>query len=161
MSSLPRPTSEALIHQYLDPVLTIVTGLSVRDPFLTPMDKKDTTKIAIYDTRQIILELCFMLFENVKTKLPQLLYKSKLYRILQGSTGIPHVRWFGVERDYNVLVTDFRKFSLKTILMLADQMLAKATKAQLSCDYSDHLALVRAYEGWKEAERDVAGYEYY
>ncbi|KAI7992802.1 Glutathionyl-hydroquinone reductase YqjG [Camellia lanceoleosa] len=25
----------------LDPVLTIVTGLSVRDPFLTPMDKKD------------------------------------------------------------------------------------------------------------------------
>ncbi|KAI7985071.1 Metal transporter Nramp2 [Camellia lanceoleosa] len=25
----------------------------------------------------------------------------------------------------------------------------------------DHLALVRAYEAWKEAERDVAGYEYY
>ncbi|CAL5368367.1 unnamed protein product [Camellia sinensis] len=28
----------------LDPVLTIVTGLSVRDPFLTLMDKKDHTK---------------------------------------------------------------------------------------------------------------------
>ncbi|XP_028079133.1 DExH-box ATP-dependent RNA helicase DExH5, mitochondrial-like [Camellia sinensis] len=39
-------------------------------------------------------------------------------------------------------------------------LLAEATKAQFSCDYSDHLALVRAYEGWKEAERDVAGYEY-
>ncbi|CAL5349607.1 unnamed protein product [Camellia sinensis] len=38
--------------------------------------------------------------------------------------------------------------------------LAEAPKAQFSCDYNDHLALVRAYEGWKEAERDVARYEY-
>ncbi|MQM12976.1 hypothetical protein Taro_045899 [Colocasia esculenta] len=73
--------------------------------------------------------------ENVKTKHPQLLYESKLYRILQGGTGIPNVRWFGVEGDYNVLVMDLlgpslvdlfnfccRKLSLKTILMLADQM---------------------------------------
>ncbi|KAI7989907.1 hypothetical protein LOK49_LG13G01398 [Camellia lanceoleosa] len=36
----------------------------------------------------------------------------------------------------------------------------EATKAQFSHDYSDHLALVWAYEGWKEAERDVVGYEY-
>ncbi|GMP44785.1 hypothetical protein CsSME_00013566 [Camellia sinensis var. sinensis] len=74
--------------------------------------------------------------ENVKTKHPQLLYESKLYRILQGGTGISHVRWFGVEGDYNVLVMDLlkpsvedlfnfcsRKLSLKTILMLADQMI--------------------------------------
>ncbi|CAL5443434.1 unnamed protein product [Camellia sinensis] len=38
--------------------------------------------------------------------------------------------------------------------------LAKAAKAQFSRDYSDNLALVRAYEAWKEAERDIAGYEY-
>ncbi|WJX96505.1 Casein kinase 1-like protein 1 [Trifolium repens] len=74
--------------------------------------------------------------ENVKTKHPQLLYESKLYRILQGGTGIPNVRWFGVEGDYNVLVMDLlgpsledlfnfcsRKLSLKTVLMLADQMI--------------------------------------
>ncbi|KAI8017458.1 hypothetical protein LOK49_LG04G00402 [Camellia lanceoleosa] len=38
--------------------------------------------------------------------------------------------------------------------------LAEAAKAQFSRDYSDHLALVRAYECWKEAEKDAAGYEY-
>ncbi|XP_022723278.1 casein kinase 1-like protein 2 isoform X1 [Durio zibethinus] len=74
--------------------------------------------------------------ENVKTKHPQLLYESKLYKILQGGTGIPNVRWFGVEGDHNVLVMDLlgpsledlfnfcsRKLSLKTVLMLADQMI--------------------------------------
>ncbi|XP_039031512.1 casein kinase 1-like protein 1 [Hibiscus syriacus] len=74
--------------------------------------------------------------ENVKTKHPQLLYESKLYRILQGGTGIPNIRWFGVEGDYNVMVMDLlgpsledlfnfcnRKLSLKSVLMLADQMI--------------------------------------
>eukprot|EP00246_Nothoceros_aenigmaticus_P014505 TRINITY_DN554_c0_g1_i2.p1 TRINITY_DN554_c0_g1~~TRINITY_DN554_c0_g1_i2.p1 ORF type:complete len:335 (+),score=61.24 TRINITY_DN554_c0_g1_i2:235-1239(+) len=73
--------------------------------------------------------------EPVKSKHPQLLYESKLYRILQGGTGIPNIRWFGIEGDYNVLVLDLlgpsledlfnfcsRKFSLKTVLMLADQL---------------------------------------
>ncbi|KAG6715156.1 hypothetical protein I3842_05G237000 [Carya illinoinensis] len=67
------------IFNCLDPVLTIVAGLSVRDPFLTPFDKKD---------------------------------------------------------------------------------LAEAAKSQFSRDYSDHLALVRAYDGWKDAEIDNSGYEY-
>ncbi|RZS01797.1 hypothetical protein BHM03_00031729 [Ensete ventricosum] len=74
--------------------------------------------------------------ENVKTKHPQLLYESKLYRVLQGGTGIPNVKWYGVEGEYNVLVIDLlgpsledlfnfcsRKLSLKSVLMLADQMI--------------------------------------
>ncbi|XP_023638295.1 DExH-box ATP-dependent RNA helicase DExH5, mitochondrial isoform X3 [Capsella rubella] len=63
----------------LDPILTVVAGLSVRDPFLTPQDKKD---------------------------------------------------------------------------------LADAAKFQFSRDHSDHLALVRAYEGWKKAEEESAVYDY-
>ncbi|GMN59197.1 hypothetical protein TIFTF001_028289 [Ficus carica] len=68
------------IFRCFDPILTIVSGLSVRDPFLLPQDKKDLAGTA----------------------------KSR--------------------------------FSAK--------------------DYSDHMALVRAYEGWKDAEREGSAYEY-
>ncbi|CAN6910054.1 unnamed protein product [Brassica oleracea] len=63
----------------LDPILTVAAGLSVRDPFLTPLDKKD---------------------------------------------------------------------------------LAEAAKSQFSRDHSDHLALVRAYEGYKRAEEEAGVYDY-
>ncbi|XVE53139.1 hypothetical protein DITRI_Ditri02bG0180200 [Diplodiscus trichospermus] len=46
------------------------------------------------------------------------------------------------------------------ISKVSAQQLAEAAKFQFSRDYSDHLALVRAYEGWKEAEKDLAGYDY-
>ncbi|MQM18183.1 hypothetical protein Taro_051172 [Colocasia esculenta] len=39
--------------------------------------------------------------------------------------------------------------------------LAGSAKSRFSAkDYSDHMALVRAYEGWKAAEREGSGYEY-
>lgn len=38
--------------------------------------------------------------------------------------------------------------------------LADSAKAQFAADYSDHLALIRAYEGWKDAEARKTGYEY-
>ncbi|XP_023541029.1 DExH-box ATP-dependent RNA helicase DExH5, mitochondrial-like [Cucurbita pepo subsp. pepo] len=63
----------------LDPILTIVAGLSVRDPFLMPLEKKDA---------------------------------------------------------------------------------AEAAKSQFSQDHSDHLAIIRAYRGWKEAERNFGGYDF-
>jgi len=76
--------------------------------------------------------------ESVTSRHPQLHYESKLYMLLQGGTGIPHLKWFGVEREYNVMVIDLlgpsmedlfnycsRKFSLKTVLMLADQMISR------------------------------------
>ncbi|KAF8111584.1 hypothetical protein N665_0074s0111 [Sinapis alba] len=74
--------------------------------------------------------------ESVKTKHPQLHYESKLYMLLQGGSGIPNIKWYGVDGEYNVMVIDLlgpsledlfnycnRKLSLKTVLMLADQII--------------------------------------
>jgi len=73
--------------------------------------------------------------EPVKSTHPQLLYESKLYKLLGGSFGLPSVHWYGVEGDYNVMVVDLlgpslkdlfnlcnRRLTLKTVLMLADQL---------------------------------------
>ncbi|CAA9997768.1 unnamed protein product, partial [Nesidiocoris tenuis] len=76
--------------------------------------------------------------EPIRARHPQLLYESKLYKVLQGGIGIPTVRWFGQEREFNVLVMDLlgpsledlfnfcsRSFTIKTVLMLADQMVGR------------------------------------
>ncbi|KIY99580.1 hypothetical protein MNEG_8384 [Monoraphidium neglectum] len=76
--------------------------------------------------------------ESIKARHPQLLYESKLYKILQGGAGIPNLRWYGIEGEYNVMVIDLlgpsledlfnfcsRKFTVKTVLMLADQMISR------------------------------------
>ncbi|KAE8882019.1 Casein kinase I [Phytophthora fragariae] len=76
--------------------------------------------------------------ESVKSKHPQLLYESKIYKILNGGLGVPSLRWFGVEGEYNVMVIDLlgpsledlfnycgRRFQLKTVLMIADQLLCR------------------------------------
>ncbi|XVF35454.1 hypothetical protein REPUB_Repub18cG0147500 [Reevesia pubescens] len=76
--------------------------------------------------------------ENRQTKHPQLIYEAKLYNILQGGSGIAQIKWCGVNGEDNVLVLDLlgpsledlfvycgRKFSLKTVLMLADQMITR------------------------------------
>jgi serine/threonine protein kinase len=78
--------------------------------------------------------------EHRKSKHPQLLYEARLIKLLSLSKpmGVPRVRWYGIEGDYNAMVMDLlglsleesfnrcgRKLSLKTVLMLADQMLKR------------------------------------
>lgn len=83
-------------------------------------------------------EILAVKIENNKTKHPQLFYEAKLYNILQGGSGIPSIKWSGIDGEDNILVMDLlgpsledlfvycgRKFSLKTVLMLADQMVTR------------------------------------
>lgn len=68
----------------------------------------------------------------------QLLFESRVYKQMQGGVGIPRLRWYGQDQDHNVLVIERlglsledlfdvcgRRFSLKTTLQLADQMITR------------------------------------
>ena len=76
--------------------------------------------------------------ECIKTKHPQLHIESKFYKLMQGGIGIPALKWCGGEGDYNVMVMELlgpsledlfnfcsRRLSLKTVLLLADQMISR------------------------------------
>lgn len=76
--------------------------------------------------------------EASNSKHPQLLRETKIYRVLHGIVGVPNIRWYGVEGDFNVMVIDLlgssleklfdycgRLFSLKTVLVIADQLLCR------------------------------------
>lgn len=74
---------------------------------------------------------------------------------LSVTAGIPHLKWFGVEGEYNVMVIDLlgpsledlfnycsRKFSLKTVLMLADQMVSANCAIVLSAFLCELLVFI-------------------
>jgi len=76
--------------------------------------------------------------ERAQSRTPQLFYENRLYKILQDGPGIPSSRWYGVDGPWNVLVMDLlgpslealftqcrRIFSLKTVLLLADQLIQR------------------------------------
>jgi casein kinase I family protein HRR25 len=64
--------------------------------------------------------------------------ESKIYKTLMGGTGVPWIMWSGRQGDYNVMIIDLlgpsledhfkrcnRHFSLKTVLLLADQLVCR------------------------------------
>ncbi|OHS94783.1 hypothetical protein TRFO_39038 [Tritrichomonas foetus] len=73
--------------------------------------------------------------ESVSTKIPQLSFESRLYKLIAGGNNIAKTHWQGVVNNNNVVVMDLlgkslenlheekKKFSLKTVLMLIEQMI--------------------------------------
>jgi len=87
----------------------------------------------IYSEERVAVKL-----ELRTARKPKLESEYKIYRILAGDVGIPRVHWYGRAGKYNALVLDVlgpslhdlfrfcgRKFTLKTVLMLADQLLTR------------------------------------
>lgn len=82
-------------------------------------------------------ELYAAKFEPINSPAPQLSYEAKLYNKFAGGSHIPMIHWTGIEKNHRIMVIDLlgssledlfqkygQKLSLKTVLMLADQMLS-------------------------------------
>ncbi|KAK7739655.1 hypothetical protein SLS53_005622 [Cytospora paraplurivora] len=76
--------------------------------------------------------------ENVRNGQETLKNEVNFYKALSGGVGIPRVRWYGEECDFYVMIHDLlgpsledlfdyceREFSLKTVLLLADQLICR------------------------------------
>ncbi len=53
--------------------------------------------------------------ESIDSKHPQLEYESRVYKYLSGGIGIPFMRWYGREGDYNAMVIDLLGPSLEDL----------------------------------------------
>ena len=89
-------------------------------------------------------------FEPSKARYPQLDKERRVYKFLQDGSGVPRIHWFGTEilsgQEYNVLVMDLlgpsledlflfcsNRFTMKTVLMLADQMIQRIEFMHSKC----------------------------
>ncbi|KAJ1343602.1 hypothetical protein BSLG_001871 [Batrachochytrium salamandrivorans] len=60
--------------------------------------------------------------ESTRAKHPQLEYEARVYKSLAGGVGIPFVRWYGVEMDFNCMVIDLLGPSLEDLFNLRPQI---------------------------------------
>jgi serine/threonine protein kinase len=76
--------------------------------------------------------------EKLRCSVPQLPWESKVYTLLSGGVGIPRLHWSGATDKHHAMVVALlgksleelfvschHRFSLKTVLMLTDQMLSR------------------------------------
>jgi casein kinase 1 len=93
------------------------------------------------------LEDVAITMEPKSAKHQQLQREGKCYRKFQNNPGVPNLHWYGVEADANILVSDAlgpslqdlldsceNRLSLKTVLMLADQMISRLELLH-ACNY--------------------------
>jgi len=107
-----------------------------------------------------------------RIKHPQLAFESKVFKLLQGGTGIPKIYHFGKEGHYNVLVMQrlghsleelFHlcggRFSVKTVLLIVDQALQRLEylHSKVRVD-TEGLGRCGSLASWRDSGGALAGY---
>jgi len=127
-----------------------LSGFSLKFAISFFLSFLEADKVRVLGTNIISGEEIAIKLESVKAKHPQLEYEARVYKSLAGGVGIPFVRWFGTECDYNAMVLDLlgpsledlfnfcnRKFSLKTVLLLADQLVSLSCQVYIFISVTD------------------------
>ena len=92
----------------------------------------------IYVAEHIVTKKLYAVkLEDSDSRFPQLLFESRIYTIMSGCTNVPRLHHHCVDLNYNIMVVDLlgksiegmldlvhRRMSLKTVLMLAEQMIS-------------------------------------
>ncbi|KAG5459968.1 MAG: hypothetical protein BJ554DRAFT_8049, partial [Olpidium bornovanus] len=118
---------------------------AVRNAFLSGVSDSPAVMVNSKATNIVNGEEVAVKMESAKAKHPQLEYEARVYKVLAGGVGIPFVRWYGIDGDNYAMVIDLlgpsledlfnfcqRRFSLKTVLLLADQLVGNTRKQRLS-----------------------------
>jgi serine/threonine protein kinase len=84
------------------------------------------------------MEKVAMKIESARLHPRQLVNECRVYRALNGAIGIPRLKWYGCDSEFTMMAIDLlgssletlfndcrRQFSLKTTLMIADQLLVR------------------------------------
>ncbi|KAK9118632.1 hypothetical protein Scep_016725 [Stephania cephalantha] len=142
----------ATIFKCLDPILTVVAGLCLRDPFVSPLDKKDVDhphKPCASNSFQVV----YLQVYNPIYLSPSVDQDFSNFLRLAISSLSSHV--ITISSTYTITIDFFPSLDCFT------NKLAESAKSQFAAnDHSDHLVLIRAFEGWKDAEQEKNGYEY-
>lgn len=133
------PLEESIGSKRSSPSVAVVRHCPLLQPHPEPSSHPATfiTGTVFYGVHNVAGKEVAIKVEPAIAKHSPLRHESKIYKSLMGGPGVPWILYSGKQGEYNVMVIDLlgpsledlfkmcnRHFSLKTVLLLADQLVS-------------------------------------